>query len=665
MITELFIGNEKLDLNKDDSITIKSAIAKSEDISKVFTDTSNGFSVPATDNNNRIFKHYYNASVNNPFDARKLVLGAIYLDGIHYKTGNFKLNKVIVKSQKASSYSLDFFGLLTQLKGLLGDDKLSDLPLTSEDYDYTYTNVLVKLTDDTPLKNVSNSILTNKRYIYDSDAATDNTATIKNLADNDASADSGLDWYDTSSSLLNIKIIEAIETLYGLTFSRDFFGNDAFAKLYLLLNGGAEDINFEEQIVFDVATTDPTLQDDTILLSTALTFNDTNLLRISIDLQDVNTDTFTSVIKANGVEIHSITGQGRSSDGVYVYLVYKDDFAVFENLTFHLKSEKYLNYKYTVDRNVAPLSSYKSERDTARIVSTFKIADKIPDIKVIDYLKGLFKTYKLVVIPTSETEMYVDTLENYYKNGTLRNVTGLIDFSNVPITTGKLLNEINYNFQEGETVLAKQFRTNTGVDYGSLELKITDSNGKLIEGGKLDIEVPFSNMVYEKLADVSGIDTVNVLYGLMADYSLESVKIKPHLHYINNVALDSDIKIIQTPSTVATSSTLNLPSHTLGYSSILYSTVFGEEFNEYNGVKIVNTLYSNYHKTYIDNIFNEKKRSYSFSIKNATMDLIHNLKLNDVLEIKQRLYRIESFDTNIIKKEIKLKLVNAINVELN
>jgi hypothetical protein len=92
--------------------------------------------------------------------------------------------------------------------------------------------------------------------------------------------------------------------------------------------------------------------------------------------------------------------------------------------------------------------------------------------------------------------------------------------------------------------------------------------------------------------------------------------------------------------------------------------VFNEEFNEYNGVLITNTLYSNYHRDYIDLIFNKKKREYNFKIKNAPLELIKNIDLNDAIVIKGRGYRINDFDTNIITKDISLNLINSLNQSL-
>ena len=56
MITAIYIGTERLELFEDESIVIKSSVAKIEDITKIFTDTSNDFTVPASDKNNAIFE---------------------------------------------------------------------------------------------------------------------------------------------------------------------------------------------------------------------------------------------------------------------------------------------------------------------------------------------------------------------------------------------------------------------------------------------------------------------------------------------------------------------------------------------------------------------------------------------------------------------------------
>ena len=96
MIVKIYIGADRLDMFKDESIEINSSVATINDISKNTTDYSKSFTVPASNNNNRIFKHYYDADIDNPFDARVKVAGRIELDGLPFKYGKWKLEKVSV-----------------------------------------------------------------------------------------------------------------------------------------------------------------------------------------------------------------------------------------------------------------------------------------------------------------------------------------------------------------------------------------------------------------------------------------------------------------------------------------------------------------------------------------------------------------------------------------
>ncbi len=51
---------QEVDLFKDETITVTSKIQDIRDISKVFTDFSQSFTLPASSRNNKIFRHFYN-----------------------------------------------------------------------------------------------------------------------------------------------------------------------------------------------------------------------------------------------------------------------------------------------------------------------------------------------------------------------------------------------------------------------------------------------------------------------------------------------------------------------------------------------------------------------------------------------------------------------------
>ena len=60
---QIYIGDDRLDLFKDESITVTQSIQNVKQIDKIFTEFSQTFSVPASPTNNKIFKHYYNYDI--------------------------------------------------------------------------------------------------------------------------------------------------------------------------------------------------------------------------------------------------------------------------------------------------------------------------------------------------------------------------------------------------------------------------------------------------------------------------------------------------------------------------------------------------------------------------------------------------------------------------
>ena len=57
---QLFIEGQRVDMFKDESVSITQSIQNVKDIDKVFTEFTKTFTLPASKANNKIFKHYYN-----------------------------------------------------------------------------------------------------------------------------------------------------------------------------------------------------------------------------------------------------------------------------------------------------------------------------------------------------------------------------------------------------------------------------------------------------------------------------------------------------------------------------------------------------------------------------------------------------------------------------
>ena len=143
---QLYISGTRVDLFKDESVSMTQSIQNVKDLSKIFTEFTQSFTIPASKTNNILFKHYYNFDITGGFDARNKVAGEIQLNDIPFKTGYVKLEGVEMKKNKAYAYKVTFFGDTVNLKDILGDDQLSSLSsLNTHNLKYDYIRIASKL----------------------------------------------------------------------------------------------------------------------------------------------------------------------------------------------------------------------------------------------------------------------------------------------------------------------------------------------------------------------------------------------------------------------------------------------------------------------------------------------------------------------------------------
>ena len=246
MITDIFIEGERLDLFEDENITVTQGVQDVKDVSKLFADFSQSFNVPASKNNNRIFKNYYNQDIDNGFDARTRKPSIININTIPFKTGKMQLNGVQLKNNKPSSYKITFFGDVIKVKDLIGDDKLNTLDwLSNFNHPYDETNVETGLTDgldftvdgiDYDKAIIYPLISYQRQYFYNSNSSdTTSTDTLVNIG-YDVARDDGVRFDDLKPAIKLSLIIEAIQQKYGFNFVGGFFESEIFNDIYVNLN---------------------------------------------------------------------------------------------------------------------------------------------------------------------------------------------------------------------------------------------------------------------------------------------------------------------------------------------------------------------------------------------------------------------------------------------
>jgi lipid A disaccharide synthetase len=140
---QVYIEGQRLDLFKDEIVSVTSKQQDVQDISKVFTDYSQSFSCPSTPNNDAIFQHFYQNDVNSTIDHNIRRNAYIEIDLTTFRTGTISLEKSEVKNNQAYSYQITFYGDIANLKTKFADDKLQDLTLLNI-YSHNYTGTEVK-----------------------------------------------------------------------------------------------------------------------------------------------------------------------------------------------------------------------------------------------------------------------------------------------------------------------------------------------------------------------------------------------------------------------------------------------------------------------------------------------------------------------------------------
>ena len=162
----IYKDNERyrLELFQDENISITSSIQNVNDISKVFTDYSQSFTVPATPNNNKIFAHWYENSIDDGFNANKRYDAEIEINTVPFRKGRIELKSANRDNGNITHYSLVFYGTLKSLTDKFGEDKLINLTNLNDiiNFNYSATNV-VNLVVNTNTSNLAFPLISSNK----------------------------------------------------------------------------------------------------------------------------------------------------------------------------------------------------------------------------------------------------------------------------------------------------------------------------------------------------------------------------------------------------------------------------------------------------------------------------------------------------------------------
>jgi hypothetical protein len=380
------------------------------------------------------------------------------------------------------------------------------------------------------------------------------------------------------------------------------------------------------------------------------------------------------------------------------------------------------------------------------------ITERVPDIKVYDFMTGLFKMFNLTAYYVDDVadadfgKIRVLPLDEFYDdNPQIFDITKYVDSSETDIDATIPFSEIEFKYKDPKTLLMLQHKEAFNDIFGDSEY----APDNVDRGKPYKVELPFEHLKFERLEDEDTGDLTEYQWGYSAgdnfkpdaeadpptgDY--DSVLTAPILFYgIRRTGLSSDPLSWLESSTHVALSTYWMPSNAserVTGASVIYGTANGtsafrlidtsqpylgsassvgdivynttdntqttvvsivssteleladdifvsgedyelvnvpnftlnfdieiDEYSRYNFGTYTRSLFKVFYETYITDAFNPKKRIFKLTA-HLPNSILLNYKLNDRFQIGDKVFTINSIDTNLKTGESKLELLNVL-----
>ena len=675
---------ERVEMFQDEKVSITSTIQNYSDIGKLFTDYSQSFTIPASPNNNAIFLHWYESEVEDGYDARIRYNAFIEIDTVRFKEGNVQLEKANKKNGYVESYTLTFYGNLTQLKDKFGDDKLNTLDYSI--YNHTYNSTEVKARIASANYEIKYPLIGNaKKYSYQDATATDVTT----LA-------GAIKWDELFPAITLQNIFSRIQAKYGITFTGSFFNLDQWTKLYLYLKPSLAMTYTSEPLNFNFTSKSssfPELNLDTDVLTPNFNFpvpipsgqdperKSYNIVVRIIPQSGFENIPYTFYVYKNGILYKTFNNAGDRTyacDFQYGFTISSNN--PVNNYTFKISANA--SFSYTANLTLTKeyyngnggwgsgaIRDFKIGYTSVQsIVSNIPIVNYVPDIKIIDFMTGIIKAFNLMIIPKQNNTYEFAPLEMFYNAGKITDITEYIYSDELSIDKSKLFSAINFTYEESSNILNNAYKGLYQQNYGDLIYKSPSTS----ESSTYEIKLPFENVLFEVPKEGKKFQTATLI-----DKDLNPYIPKPMLIYCNGLVgtLAGSDRIYVTNSSGAATVINNYTRFSNEYDSLptdathshLMTMNFGNEQSSWLNELAPQGLYFRHYKNYIDNLYNIKTRVLKVKAKLPTSLLSSNvidsngqtlgIALNDRLIIRDKRYIINSFTTDLTTKEAEFELI--------
>jgi hypothetical protein len=666
----------RIDLFDDEKISVVSSIQNINDISKTTTDYSKTFTIPASVQNNKIFRHWYDNSNDTPFSTLVKSDAYIEIDTVFFRSGKIQLESANLIDGQPQNYSITFIGILGNLKDTFAGKYLSDLTSTEFDFVYNENAVLSRVVDaHAPALNVMFPLISSSRLW--------NYGNTSDSANNISLIGSAIRFTELFPALRLTSVLSMIQSEFGINFNgtaidpSTFLSDKKFTNAYLYMKNADTFVTTKQKYKVDFTSNQSRTNYGNIYIDLATDRTVIGLPVPNIGSYSFNNRNFVFVITPNvsGVEYSftvtkngilwyqsytyiSVANDPENSNTVYGYGNYasSDYYELYVDTSAPMSFSAYMRVQYQYLQTGGTLGttdyhySYASNQSTPTY--SLPIAKYFPNIKIEDFFSGLLKMFNLTCYSKDGINYTLETLENYYLAGTDVDITQYILQDKKDLNRVKTYKRINFEYEKSESFINVAFKSTFDVEYGTLQYV----NDPVSDGEEYTIKLPFEDLNFSSLV---ANDDFQVGYCLKTDY--QKYITKPIILYVYTENAVQTVPQWYSNSSVSGGSGYPRTTYrAFGQETLIDGVTYGLNFptqqSTLTNEVIENGLYKIYYENYIGNIFNPKARLIKVSAILPT-SVLTSLKLNDNVIIYDIKYLINTFTTDLTTREVQFELL--------
>ena len=676
---DIYVNDVRLDIFQDEEISINLSVQNVQDISKVFTDFTQAFTVPASATNNGVFSYYYRNDVVGGFDGRLRASARIEINSLPFRTGVVELENVQLKGTDPYAYTLTFYGDVVTLTDLFGEDYLYDLDFSAYDHRYDDDDIYDRLTTSTyaPLFYPLCSPVKNWFYQSANGGGANNENNIAYRTGGGGEGDQGdrgINYFEFKPALKVTAILDAMEAKYGITFTGAFLAATPFIDLSLWLHR-------KEGYMYENQPNAMTYEKIDFQTRTGIYFNLAN------DTFDIPSD-FDSSAGTFEFSVNVATLSQAANFAIYVNGAYRTSKVVTSTGTFTffavtLADGDRISLRVKTQNNstaltyrvatwgmtfnpppAAPFSLGTASMTSSDTISVaVRVSELMPEIKVKDFLAGILKMYNMVIVPTTSSSFLLQPLNDWYAAGSDKDYQDYLDITEFVVNRPPLYKEIEFKYQPTEQILGYQYQQTNDVGFGDLNTTFT------FDGEELLIEVPFECPLFERLTDLHTDALTNVIvYKSITSETNEAGIFNPYLGAPILFYAQYRISISSNPVGYVNVDGTHRRVDDVWYANTsnrsdnvgaAYSICFGGDIDPFYFQSVNQSLYYTQWADYITDLYSAQRRVYNVEAV-LPIGSIVKLNLQNAIIWNNTKYIINNVSLNMTTGKATFELLNVV-----